>query len=194
MRVGGGQENVGLARMVPVFDLELGQIHRDIVDVGLGEIRERDGGRKEIAVGLVFGKKGKWALTLYNLSKTGCGKKDAREGTHHVEFNLLHPRHLRQQARAHVIKRLLDRHTIHALIRRSCKLINQGIQHQLVQCLVIRTGSNLSGGERPFTVKGGANKAIVCVAQRPKFVPVEVLESGLCRLEENQGPDAYLCC
>lgn len=50
MRVGGGQENVGLARVVLVFDLELGQVHGDVVDVGLGGGREggrREGGRKQ---------------------------------------------------------------------------------------------------------------------------------------------------
>ena len=45
MRVGGGQENVGLARVVLVLDLELGQVHRDVVDVGLG--RGREEGREE---------------------------------------------------------------------------------------------------------------------------------------------------
>jgi len=46
VRVAGRQEDVGLARMVLVFHLELGQIHGDVVDVGLGELRERERRRK----------------------------------------------------------------------------------------------------------------------------------------------------
>lgn len=39
-----GQEDVGLAAVVPVLDAELGQVHRDVVDVRLQE-QEEEGAR-----------------------------------------------------------------------------------------------------------------------------------------------------
>jgi hypothetical protein len=41
-----GQEDVGLAAVVPVLDAELGQVHRDVVDVRLQE-QEEEGAKSE---------------------------------------------------------------------------------------------------------------------------------------------------
>ena len=133
VRLVGGPEDVGLAGVVLVLDAELGQVHGDVVDVGLCV-------RARVCVCMLIYECRKEERTMRMRISTQITRETTSSSTYlhlstptyHIKLHLLHPRNLAQDPHAHVIQRLLHRHTIHALIRWPGKLINQSIQHLLV--------------------------------------------------------------